>query len=76
MGRYIGVYKGIPLLTIELESALRLPEDHDMDGIWFDMIDWLSAKVGTPAAADRVASDDTAPAGQRLSVGPRAPAAP
>lgn len=48
MGRYIGVYKGIPLLTIELESALRLPSDEDMDGIWFDMIDWLDAKVGAP----------------------------
>ncbi|MFK7888215.1 MAG: M14 family zinc carboxypeptidase [Gammaproteobacteria bacterium] len=48
MGRYIGVYKGIPLLTIELESALRLPSDEDMDGIWFDMIDWLDAKVGEP----------------------------
>ena len=76
MGRYIGVYKGIPLLTIELESAVRLPEDHDMDGIWFDMIDWLSAKVGSPAAVDRVAGDDSAASGQRLSIGPVVPSAP
>ncbi|MEM6638552.1 MAG: M14 family zinc carboxypeptidase [Pseudomonadota bacterium] len=46
MGRYVGVYKGIPILTLELESAGRLPEDKDMDGIWFDMVDWLAAKVG------------------------------
>lgn len=45
MGRYIGVYKGIPLLTIELESASRVPDREDMDRIWFDMMDWLNAKV-------------------------------
>lgn len=56
MGRYIGVYMGIPLLTIELESALRLPERSDMDGIWFDTIDWLSARVGSDP--ERVASPE------------------
>lgn len=56
MGRYIGVYKGIPLLTIELESAMKLPDAKDMDGIWFDMIDWLSAKADQ--APQRYATGD------------------
>ena len=47
MGRYIGVYKNIPLLTIELESALRLPEDEDVARIWDDTIAWLNDRVGT-----------------------------
>ncbi|MFK8015787.1 MAG: M14 family zinc carboxypeptidase [Gammaproteobacteria bacterium] len=72
MGRYVGVYKGIPLLTIELESAVRLPADSDMDGIWFDMIDWLSAKVG----GERVVEEGTEPERQRLSTGPKVPESP
>lgn len=70
MGRYIGVYKGIPLLTLELESALKLPEDEDMAGIWFDMVDWLVAKVGTEDAS-RVAADREAPADPRVSEAPK-----
>ena len=72
MGRYIGVYKGIPLLTLELESAVRLPGDADMDGIWFDMIDWLSAKVG----GERVAEEQRDTDESRVSGGPVAPPAP
>ncbi|NNF15413.1 MAG: murein peptide amidase A [Gammaproteobacteria bacterium] len=45
MGRYIGVFKGIPLLTVELESALRLPEDDDVERIWSDTIAWLNDRV-------------------------------
>ncbi|MFK8029189.1 MAG: M14 family zinc carboxypeptidase [Gammaproteobacteria bacterium] len=45
MGRYIGVYKGIPLLTVELESALRVPDKEDMETIWRDTIAWLENRV-------------------------------
>lgn len=76
MGRYIGVYKGIPLLTIELESAARLPDESDMDGIWFDMIDWLSAKVGSSARKDRIASEDRQETPRRLSIAPLNPSTP
>ena len=69
MGRYIGVYKNIPLLTIELESALKLPDDDDMAGIWFDMIDWLSAKV-SEGHADAVARDNARSDQPRVSEAP------
>ncbi|MEO1574130.1 MAG: M14 family zinc carboxypeptidase [Pseudomonadota bacterium] len=69
MGRYIGVYKNIQLLTLELESALKLPEDEDMAGIWFDMIDWLAAKVGSSEPSRTVNSrGDDEP---RVSEAPR-----
>ena len=45
MGRYVGVYRGIPLLTVELESAFKVPDDDDSLEIWTDTIDWLYAKV-------------------------------
>lgn len=69
MGRYIGVYKSIPLLTLELESALKLPEEEDMAGIWFDMIDWLAAKVGSNDPSRTVQSEsETEP---RVSEAPK-----
>lgn len=45
MGRYIGVYKGIPLLTVELESALRMPPVEDTEQIWRDTITWINDQV-------------------------------
>ncbi len=45
MGRYIGVFKSIPILTVELESALRLPDSDDVDRIWHDTIAWLNHRV-------------------------------
>ena len=45
MGRYIGVYKGIPLLTVELESALSVPDRGDMAKIWEDTMTWLENRV-------------------------------
>jgi len=45
MGRYIGVYKGIPLLTVELESALSVPPEEDTEQIWYDTINWLNEQV-------------------------------
>lgn len=45
MGRYVGVYRGIPLLTVELESAFKVPDKDDSQDIWNDTIDWLHAKV-------------------------------
>ncbi|NND59911.1 MAG: hypothetical protein HKN49_06535 [Gammaproteobacteria bacterium] len=48
MGRYIGVHKGIPLLTVELESAFGMPERDAIYGIWDDMLGWLHAKIARP----------------------------
>ena len=47
MGRYVGVNKGIPLLTIELESAEQMPSTNDITAIWRDTVSWLDAKVGS-----------------------------
>ncbi len=72
MGRYIGVYKGIPLLTVELESALRVPDKEDTTKIWQDTIRWLEDRVietpeasrseqaqGIPTESDEVTESDS-----------------
>ena len=46
MGRYVGINKGIPMLTVELESAEHMPTARDANAIWQDMVDWLDARIG------------------------------
>lgn len=48
MGRYIGVHKGIPILTVELESAFGMPRRTELLDIWYDMIGWLHEKIARP----------------------------
>ena len=45
MGRYIGVHKGIPILTVELESAGRMPRRADIRDIWQDTLGWINTKL-------------------------------
>lgn len=52
MGRYIGVHRGIPLLTVELESAFAMPEGDDMDLIWDDTLSWIEEHVVLPRLAE------------------------
>ncbi|MDH3647372.1 MAG: M14 family zinc carboxypeptidase [Gammaproteobacteria bacterium] len=48
MGRYIGIHKGIPLLTLELESAFGMPAQNEVYAIWYDMLGWLHEKIALP----------------------------
>ncbi|NNF67799.1 MAG: murein peptide amidase A [Gammaproteobacteria bacterium] len=67
MGRYIGIHKGIPLLTLELESAFGMPAQNEVYAIWYDMLGWLQEKIALPLklAEER----ERAPATDVLRVG-------
>ena len=52
MGRYIGVHRGIPLLTVELESAFAMPGGEDLDLIWADTLRWIERNVVLPRIAE------------------------
>lgn len=52
MGRYIGVHRGIPLLTVELESAFSMPSRNDMSLIWDDTLAWIEQHVVLPRMAE------------------------
>lgn len=45
LGRYAGEYLGIPVLTIELEAAGRLPNEKEVLQIWQDMNEWIDHKL-------------------------------
>jgi len=41
LGRYAGVHKEIPVVTIELPSAGVMPSATEQRGIWTDLVRWL-----------------------------------
>jgi murein peptide amidase A len=51
LGNYGGVHKGMPVVTIELPSALRTPLDIEMRQMWLDLLRWMSERV-VPAAPE------------------------
>lgn len=54
LGNYGGVHKGIPVVTIELQSAFRTPLDAEMRQMWMDLLRWTSERLSpTVASATR-----------------------
>jgi hypothetical protein len=45
LGHYGGVHKGMPVVTIELPSALRTPLDAEMRQMWLDLLRWMGAHL-------------------------------
>jgi len=41
LGRYAGVHKNIPVVTIELGSAGRMPSQKEVSHIWMDLVQWM-----------------------------------
>ncbi len=53
LGNFGGVHKGMPVVTIELNSAIRTPLDSEMRQMWLDLLRWMSERLrpeGAPAA--------------------------
>jgi hypothetical protein len=46
LGNYGGVHKGMPVVTIELTSALVTPSDAEMRQMWIDLLRWMSERLG------------------------------
>ncbi len=66
MGRYIGIHKGIPLLTLELESAFGMPAQDEVYAIWYDMLGWLHEKIALPL---KLAEEKRAPVNELMRAG-------
>ncbi len=45
LGNYGGVHKGMPVVTIELPSAIRTPMDAEMRQMWLDLLRWMGERV-------------------------------
>jgi len=57
LGRYAGVHKEIPVVTIELPSAGSMPSSAEQRNIWIDLVRWLKEHV--PARSTEVSSSRT-----------------
>ncbi|WP_310566031.1 M14 family zinc carboxypeptidase [Hydrogenophaga sp.] len=45
LGNYGGVHKGMPVVTIELNSAIRTPLDAETRQMWLDLLHWMSERL-------------------------------
>ena len=54
LGNFGGVHKGMPVVTIELPSAIRTPLDAEMRQMWLDLLRWMSERVAPAAARHKV----------------------
>ena len=41
LGNYSGVFKNVPVVTIELPSALLTPRDAEIERMWLDLHRWM-----------------------------------
>ncbi|CAM8640999.1 murein peptide amidase A [Comamonadaceae bacterium] len=51
LGNYAGVHQRIPVVTIELPSASRLPQDAEVRQMWMDLLRWTHDRLAPVAAA-------------------------
>lgn len=60
LGNYGGVQQGMPVVTVELPSALRTPLDAEMRQMWMDMQRWMGERLRPEEAAPLVLPVKTA----------------
>lgn len=46
LGNYGGVHKKVPVVTIELPSALRTPQEAEIRQMWLDLLRWTAERLG------------------------------
>ena len=56
LGHYGGVQQGMPVVTIELDHALRMPRDAEVRSMWDDLLRWMDVRLlkeGPPGQAKK-----------------------
>lgn len=46
LGNFGGVHKRVPVVTIELPSALRTPQEAEIRQMWLDLLRWMGERLG------------------------------
>lgn len=46
LGNYGGLFKQIPVITIELPNAVAMPNAKDQQALWQDMLSWMAQHFG------------------------------
>ena len=45
LGHFGGLQKGLPVVTIELPNALRMPKESEQRSMWADLLRWMDAHL-------------------------------
>lgn len=45
LGHYAGVHRGIPVVTVELPHALRVPQAAEIRQMWLDLLRWMDERL-------------------------------
>ena len=56
LGNYSGVHKNVPVITIELPNAQKMPSDAEVKRIWLDMLRWITENVESQSELAKVHS--------------------
>lgn len=48
LGHYGGVQQGMPVVTIELDHAQRMPRDAEVRSMWNDLLRWIDTRLIPP----------------------------
>jgi protein MpaA len=70
LGNYGGIHKGVPVVTIELPSASRTPQDAEMRQMWMDLLRWTTERLGSTASSGPSATPATTTASPDLPKSP------
>ncbi len=46
LGNYGGVHKRVPVVTIDLPSAIRTPQEAEIRQMWLDLLRWTAERLG------------------------------
>ena len=62
LGNYGGMHKNVPVITIELPNAQKMPTDAETERIWQDMLTWIQHNVpkGSATPVQRTAATGAA----------------
>jgi protein MpaA len=61
LGNYAGVQQGIPVVTVELPSAGRMPSAAEQKKIWTDLVLWLDGHIRSQSQRAQLAPSTTVP---------------
>ena len=54
LGHYGGVQQGMPVVTIELDHALRMPRDAEVRSMWRDLLHWMDDRLLNAGLPDTI----------------------
>lgn len=53
LGHYGGVQQGMPVVTIELEHALHMPRESEIQAMWHDLLGWMQTRQPPLASSSK-----------------------